>query len=131
MQAYPLTICGVKFKFFLNITCPLQHNIMCTFTRQLPEKHHVSVVSQKVFSCVCFSKTSSHKTASRKISHHIPEFPKKPEISTLKHQKQKGNLITQSGRDDFYLWPTSLLGSQLGVSISHREREMDTCLFGQ
>ena len=45
----------------------------CPHHRQLPEKHHVSVLS----------KTSSHKTVSRKTSHDTTESPKKPEISTL------------------------------------------------
>jgi hypothetical protein len=43
-----------------------------SFTRQLPEKHHVSVLR----------KTSSHKTVSRKMSHDIAESPMKSEIPT-------------------------------------------------
>jgi hypothetical protein len=35
-----------------------------------------------VLSSVCFSKTPSHKTASRKTSHNTTESSKKPEIST-------------------------------------------------
>jgi hypothetical protein len=46
---------------FLNIKCPLKH-----------------LLQQNIISCVYFSKTSSHKTTSRKISHDTMEFPKKP-----------------------------------------------------
>jgi len=37
---------------------------------------------QNLLSRVCFSKTSIHKTASRKTSRDTAKFPKKPEIST-------------------------------------------------
>jgi hypothetical protein len=56
----------VSFILFPNITHPLKHplqqNIACLLN-------------------VCFSQTSSHKTAARKTSHDTTEFPKKPEIS--------------------------------------------------
>jgi hypothetical protein len=60
LEQRPSAVCWVVFTPFLNITCPLkcplQQNIPCPFARQLPEKHHVSVLS----------KTSSHKTVSWK-----------------------------------------------------------------
>jgi hypothetical protein len=66
----------VALTLFPNITCPLKHplqqNITWPFTRQLPEKCHMSVLS----------KTSSHKTASRKVSHDTTGSPAKPEIPT-------------------------------------------------
>jgi hypothetical protein len=46
------------------------------FTRQLPEKHSVSVLS----------KTSSHKTIFRKASYDTTESPVKPEIPTLEFE---------------------------------------------
>jgi hypothetical protein len=46
--------------------------------RQLPEKHHVSVLSKISSSVSISAKTSSHKTVSRKISLDTTELPKKP-----------------------------------------------------
>lgn len=50
---------------FPNITCPLKHllqqNATWSFTRQLLEKYHISVLS----------KAYSHKTASKKPKHNI------------------------------------------------------------
>ena len=61
---------------FPNILCPLEHWLQQDITgrhfpRQLPEKDHVSVLS----------KTSSHKTVSRKTSQDTTESTKKTEIS--------------------------------------------------
>ena len=50
---------------------PLQQNITCAFSRQLPEKHHAVL-----------SKISFHKMVSRKTAHDTTESPRKPEIST-------------------------------------------------
>ena len=55
----------------LSRVCSKQ-NITYPFSRQLPLKHHVSVLS----------KISSHKTISRKTAHDSVESPKKPEIPT-------------------------------------------------
>jgi hypothetical protein len=52
------------------------------FSRLLPEKHHVSVLSQISSHMSASAKTSSHKTFSRKALHDTTEFAKKPEIST-------------------------------------------------
>jgi hypothetical protein len=46
--------------------------------------------NKNILSHVCFSKTSYHKTVSRKIAHDTTVSPKEPEISTsvmLKHDK--------------------------------------------
>ena len=70
------TVCWIVLTLFPNITCPLKHllqkNITCAFSRQLSEKHHMSVLS----------KASSHKTASIKISHDTTGSPMNPDIST-------------------------------------------------
>ena len=58
-----------KYHVSSQASAPAKH---CPFIRQLPEKHHMSVLS----------KTSSHKTVSRKISHDTTESPRKPEIHT-------------------------------------------------
>jgi len=50
-------------------------NIRCPFTRQLPEKYHVSVLS----------KTSSQKTVSRKTSHDTTKSPSQLGIPTMKY----------------------------------------------
>jgi len=60
---------------------PTLPNITCPFSRKLPEKYHVCS-QQNILSHVCFSKTSSHKTAFRKLSHDTLESPTKPEIPT-------------------------------------------------
>jgi hypothetical protein len=65
MQECLLTVCGVLFIFFVNITQPL--------------KHPLSKASHAL-SHVRFNKASSLKTASRKISCDTTEFPKKPEF---------------------------------------------------
>jgi hypothetical protein len=48
---------------------PLQQNITCPFTKQLPENNRMSVLSNIPSSHLYFSKTSSHETAS--IKHHM------------------------------------------------------------
>lgn len=49
MQEHSLTVCGVIFMFFLNIThllkCLLQQNIKCSLTGQIPERHNVTKLS--------------------------------------------------------------------------------------
>ena len=54
MQKSPLTCFGVIF--YLNIIgplkCLLQQNITCSFTRQLPEKHQVSVPEKHLLLCL-------------------------------------------------------------------------------
>jgi hypothetical protein len=40
------------------------------------------LLQQNILSCICFSKTSSHKTVSRTTPHDTSESPKKPEIPT-------------------------------------------------
>ena len=63
-------VCGVVFIVFPNITHPL-----------------TCLLQQNIFSRVCLSKTFSHKTTSRKISHDTTEFPKNPKLSTsVSHQ---------------------------------------------
>lgn len=46
MQEQLLTVCGIPFILFFNITCSLkclfQENITCPLKNQLPEKHHVT-----------------------------------------------------------------------------------------
>jgi hypothetical protein len=70
----------------------LQQNITCPVTRQLPENHHMSFFQQNIHSYFCFSKISSHVSASSKHpfirqflgKHHVkhPVSPTTPEIST-------------------------------------------------
>ena len=73
-EYHPLSL-GLYLYSFQKITCPIKHhlqqNITCSYTRQPPGKHHVSVLYK-----------SSHKTASRKTSHDTIESPTKPEIPT-------------------------------------------------
>lgn len=72
MQKCLLTLCGVIFIFFLNITHPLKclilQNNTYPFTKQLPEKHNVAFLST----------TSSHISASAKqpIIGQLPEEKK-------------------------------------------------------
>ena len=85
MQEHPLTVCGVIFIFSLNTTYyfkhVLQQNITFPFTRQLPEKHHVSVLSETSFHMSASTKQLIGELP-EKTSHGTTEFPKKPEIST-------------------------------------------------
>ena len=47
------------------------------FSRQLSEKHHMSILSKTSSHTSASAKTSSHKTVSRKTSHDITESQKK------------------------------------------------------
>ena len=51
------------------LKCPLQQNTTCPFPRHLPEKRHVSVLSNTSSHVSASAKTSSHKTVFRKTSH--------------------------------------------------------------
>ena len=58
-----------------NITGSLKHTLAKhprSFSRQLPEKHHVSVLSKTSSHVSASAKTSSHKTVSRK--HHMTQL---------------------------------------------------------
>jgi hypothetical protein len=66
-------MCSVKVSALAKYHIPL--------SRQLPEKHHVSLLSKISSLMSASAKTSSHKTVSRKTSHDTTELPKKPEIS--------------------------------------------------
>ena len=80
------TVCWVIFIPFPNIMCSVKHllwqNIICPFSRLLPEKHHVSVLKKASSHASASAKTSFHKTASRKTSPVQLKSPKIPEIST-------------------------------------------------
>eukprot|EP00072_Mus_musculus_P061716 XP_011242663.1 PREDICTED: nidogen-1-like isoform X2 [Mus musculus] len=53
-------------------------DITSVYVQILPFYH----TSSRKTPCVCFSKASSHKTASRNTSHDTTESPEKPDIST-------------------------------------------------
>jgi hypothetical protein len=82
------TVCYVIFTPFPNAICslkwPLYENITCSFSRQHPEKHHVSVRSKTSSHVTGSAKTSFHKIVSRKTSHDAAESQKKPKNSTSK-----------------------------------------------
>jgi hypothetical protein len=59
-----------------------QASTLASFSRQLPEKHHMSVPNKTSLHMSASAKTFSHKTISRKTSHDTTESTKKPEIST-------------------------------------------------
>ena len=79
-------VCVTLFIPFPNIKhslkCPFQKTIRCSFSRQFPEKHHISVLRKTSSHMSASSKTSFHKTISRKTSHDTSESPKKTEISS-------------------------------------------------
>jgi hypothetical protein len=62
---------------FPNIMCPFT----CPFTRELPEKHHMSVLN-KTPSHMSASAQHPHETVSRKTTHDTTESPKTPENFT-------------------------------------------------
>jgi len=107
------TVCWDSLTPFPNTMCPLKplllQNITYPFSRQFQKKKNKNknkkprVCSQQnILPRVCFSKTSSHKTGSRKISYDATESPKKPEISTSPREsiktitlnKQKQNIAS-------------------------------------
>lgn len=55
---------------------------ICPFSRVLPEKHHISALSEISSHVSASSETTSHKTVSRKTSHDTTQSPKKLEVST-------------------------------------------------
>ena len=74
------------FMSFPNITWSLKHQLKQNITQHfffwnLPEKHHMLVLSKISSHMSASAKTSSPKTASRKTSHDITESAKIPEIS--------------------------------------------------
>lgn len=80
---HPPGVCWVILRLFPNITCPLKPLLQQTSHSLSPGsfQKNTCLFSAK-YSHVCFCKTSSHKTASRKISHDTFESPVKPEIPT-------------------------------------------------
>jgi hypothetical protein len=69
----------VILTLFPNIMCPLRRPLQQNI--QAATRKTVHVCSQKnIPSHIYFSKTSSQRTFSRKISHDITESPRKPEI---------------------------------------------------
>jgi hypothetical protein len=82
------TVCRVILILLPNLTWPLKHwlqkNITCPFTRQLPEKYHMSVLS----------KTSSPMSASSKHP-IIKQLPEKKHCMTQLNSQQKQKFLLQ------------------------------------
>ena len=86
--------------------CPLKQNSTCSFPRQLPEKHHVSVLS----------KTSSHMSASAKTSSQR-QFPEKHHMAQLSLQRNQ-KFPLQGGSELYVLgvWlPRGVRGQERGA----------------
>ena len=81
------TVCWVILIFFPNITWPLkdllQPNITCPFfTRQRPEKHHMSILCRASSHMSASTKHPLRRELPEKTWHHTTESPKKSQIST-------------------------------------------------
>ena len=75
-----------KFHMFSQVFALAKHPSHAPLSRQLPEKHHVSVLSKMSSHMSTSAKTPFHKTVSRKTSHDTTKSPPKPEISSSKWQ---------------------------------------------
>ena len=75
------TVCWFILIPFPNIMCSVKVSALAKYhiplSRQLPEKHHVSLLSKISSLMSASAKTSSHKTVSRKTSHDTIESPRK------------------------------------------------------
>ena len=81
------TVCWVILKFFPNIMWPLkdllQQNITCPFfSRQRPEKHHMSILCKASSHMSASTKHPLRRELPEKTWHHTTESPKKSQIST-------------------------------------------------
>lgn len=81
------TVCWVILKFFPNIMWPLkdllQQNITCPFfTRQRPERHHMSILCKASSHMSASTKHPLRRELPEKTWHHTTESPKKSQIST-------------------------------------------------
>jgi hypothetical protein len=103
MQECPPTVCGVLFIFFLNIARPLkrllQQNTTCPFTKQFPEKYHVSVLAKHRLIRQLPEKTARDTT----------ESPKRPEISTSYLPSENGHKRKSMRRQLLWVRPDRAL----------------------